>query len=234
MIITVSAYSKMDIIKYFNVPEEKIKVIHLAAESMFRCLNKDIAWDYLKKKYNYSTDYILYIGGFSPRKNVEGLMEAFKLVYKDLPGRYDLMLLGSSKDEHYELKKKAQSLGIGERVVFTGYVPYNHLPWFYNCAEVFVYPSFYEGFGLPPLEAMTCGTPVITSNVTSIPEIVGDAAITINPYNLDELSNSIYNVLTDMELKNLLIQKGFRRAYQFSWKKTAQETIKVYEEVCGG
>lgn len=231
MIITVSHYSKMDIIKHFQIPQEKIKVIHLAADSMFRHYDKGLAWDFLKKKYSYSTDFILYIGGFSPRKNVEGLMEAYKSVYRDLPGRYDLMLLGSSKDEHYELKKKAQALGIGERVVFTGYVPYEHLPWFYNCADVFVYPSFYEGFGLPPLEAMTCGTPVITSNVTSIPEIVNDGAITIDPYNLDDLAYAIYDVLTDAELKIDLSHKGMKRAYQFSWKKTALDTIKVYEEV---
>lgn len=231
MIITVSEYSKMDIIKYFHVPKEKIKVIHLAADSMFRHYGKELAWDFLKKKYSYSTDFILYIGGFSPRKNVEGLMEAYKSVYKHLPGRYDLMLLGSSKDEHYELKKKAQALGIDERVVFTGYVPYQHLPWFYNCADVFVYPSFYEGFGLPPLEAMTCGTPVITSNITSIPEIVDDGALTIDPYNIDGLAYAIYDVLTDSELKNKLSLEGMKRAYQFSWKKTALETIKVYEEV---
>lgn len=232
IIITVSQYSKMDIIKYFQIPDEKIKVIYLAADGMFRRHDKEKAWDFLNKKYSYSTDFILYIGGFSPRKNVDGLMEAFKSVYKDLPGRYDLMILGSSKDEHYELKKKANTLGIGERVVFTGYIPYEHLPWFYNCAELFVYPSFYEGFGLPPLEAMTCGTPVITSNVTSIPEIVGDGAITIDPYDLNKLAYSIYDVLTDIELKNQLSIKGMKRAYQFSWKKTALETIKVYEEVC--
>lgn len=230
LIITVSQYSKDDIIKYFNVPDEKIKVIHLAADSMFRRMDKDMAWDLLKHKYHYSTDYILYLGGFSPRKNVDGLLKAYKAIYKELPGRYDLMILGSSKDNHYEMRKKVKELGIEERVVFAGYIPYEHLPLFYNCASLFVYPSFYEGFGLPPLEAMTCGTPVITSNVTSIPEVVADGAILINPYNLDELAQAMYNVLTDTNLSQELSIRGIQRAYQFSWKKTALQTIQAYKE----
>ena len=230
LIITVSQYSKDDIMKQFDVPEEKIKVIYLAADSMFRHIEKDAARDLLKLKYNYSTDYILYIGGFSPRKNVDGLLRAYKSIYKELPGRYDMMILGASKDNHYEMKKKVQALGIEERVVFAGYIPYEHLPLFYNCASLFVYPSFYEGFGLPPLEAMTCGTPVITSNVTSIPEIVDGGAILVDPHDLDELSHSMYNVLTNTDLRQELSLKGMKRAYQFSWKKTAFETIKAYEE----
>ena len=117
-----------------------------------------------------------------------------------------------------------------KRVVFAGYIPYEHLPLFYNCASLFVYPSFYEGFGLPPLEAMTCGTPVITSNVTSIPEVVADGAILINPYNLDELAQAMYNVLTDTSLSQELSVRGIKRAYQFSWKKTALQTIQAYKE----
>jgi glycosyltransferase involved in cell wall biosynthesis len=159
------------------------------------------------------------------------LIEAFRRVYKELPGHYDLMLLGASKDNHYELRKKIDALGLTDRVVFAGFVPYEHLPYFYNCASVFVYPSFYEGFGLPPLEAMTCGTPTITSNVTSIPEIVQDAAITLDPNSIDQLTDNIYKVLTDMDLRKSLIEKGLRRAYNFSWKKTALETIKIYQEL---
>jgi glycosyltransferase involved in cell wall biosynthesis len=230
-IITVSEYSKQDIIKFFGVSPDKIRVTHLAADSGFKLMDKEKAWSFLKDKYNYTGDYILYLGGFSPRKNVDGLLEAFSRLVRELPGHYDLMLLGASKDNHYELKKKADAMGIGDRTVFAGFVPYEHLPYFYNCASVFVYPSFYEGFGLPPLEAMTCGTPTITSNVTSIPEIVQDAAITIDPNNNDLLTENIYNVLTNMSLRSELIEKGLRRAYNFSWKKTAIETIKVYEEL---
>lgn len=230
-IITVSEYSKRDIIKLFNTPADKIKVTHLAADSGFKLMDKEKAWQFLKRKYNYTGDYILYLGGFSPRKNVDGLLEAFRRLVHELPGHYDLMLLGASKDNHYELKKKIDDLGIGERTVFAGFVPYEHLPYFYNCASVFVYPSFYEGFGLPPLEAMTCGTPTITSNVTSIPEIVQDGAITIDPSNVDLLTDNIYEVLTNLDLRRNLVEKGLRRAYNFSWKKTAIETIKVYEEL---
>ena len=125
-------------------------------------------------------------------------------------------------------------MGLSDRIIFAGYVPYEHLPYFYNCSSFFVYPSFYEGFGLPPLEAMTCGTPTITTNVTSIPEVVKDGAVLVNPNDIDELSQSMFNLLSDMELRELLSQKALRRAYNFSWKKTALDTISVYEAVCNG
>ncbi|MGE5632304.1 MAG: glycosyltransferase family 4 protein [Caulobacteraceae bacterium] len=230
-IITVSNYSKQDIIRYFGTPPEKIEVIHLAAESGFKLIDHDKAWDFIRKEYNYSNDYILYLGGFSPRKNVDGLIDAYRRVCRELPGYYDLMLLGASRDNHYELKKKVDSLGLQDRVVFAGYVPYEHLPYFYNCASLFVYPSLYEGFGLPPLEAMTCGTPTITTNVTSIPEVVESGAVLINPYDTDELTEKIYEVLSNMEYREQLTQAALKRAYNFSWKKTAIDTIRVYEEV---
>ncbi len=230
-IITVSHYSKQDIIKFFNIPGEKISVTHLAADSRFRLMDKESAWNFIRSQYNLSTDYILYLGGFSPRKNVEGLIDAFKKTCRELPGHYDLVLLGASKDGHYELKKKVHALGLSDRTVFTGYVPYEHLPYFYNCASLFVYPSLYEGFGLPPLEAMTCGTPTITTNVTSIPEVVGDAAITIDPYDIDMLTQKIYDILSDAGLRRRLTERALKRAYHFSWKKTAVETINIYKEV---
>lgn len=233
-IITVSEYSKRDIIKYFGTSPEKIEVIYLAADSRFKMMEKEKAWSFLRKEYSYSNDFILYLGGFSPRKNVDGLLEAYRRVYKELPGHYELILLGASKDNHYELRKKAADMGLSDRIIFAGYVPYEHLPYFYNCSSLFVYPSFYEGFGLPPLEAMTCGTPTITTNVTSIPEVVKDGAVLVNPNDIDELSQSMFNLLSDMELRELLSQKALRRAYNFSWKKTALDTISVYEAVCNG
>jgi len=230
-IITVSEYSKQDIIKYFGIPGDRIEVIYLAADSRFRLMKKEKAWEFLHREYSYSNDYILYLGGFSPRKNVDGLLDAYRRVYRELPGYYELVLLGASKDNHYELRKKVEEMGISDRVVFAGYVPYEHLPYFYNCASLFVYPSLYEGFGLPPLEAMTCGTPTITTNVTSIPEVVGDGAVLVNPYDNHELADNMYRILSDMDLRELLRERGLKRAYNFSWKKTAIETIKVYEKV---
>lgn len=230
-IITVSNYSKQDILKYHKLPGDKIKVTYLAADSRFKLMNKDKAWEFLRKEYNYSNDFILYLGGFSPRKNVEGLLEAYRRLFRELPGYYDLVLLGASKDNHYELKKKVEDMGLSDRVVFAGYVPYEHLPYFYNCSTLFVYPSLYEGFGLPPLEAMTCGTPTITTNVTSIPEVVGDGALLVDPYDTDELTEKIYKTISDSDFREVLSAKALRRAYNFSWKKTVIETIKVYEEV---
>jgi glycosyltransferase involved in cell wall biosynthesis len=162
------------------------------------------------------------------------LLESYRRLYKEFPGYYDLVLLGASKDNHYELKKKVEDMGMRDRVVFAGYVPYEHLPYFYNCASLFVYPSLYEGFGLPPLEAMTCGTPTITTNVTSIPEVVGDGALLVDPYDTNELTDNIYKTISDAEFREELSIKALRRAYNFSWKKTVIETIKVYEEVYNG
>lgn len=230
-IITVSNYSKQDIIKYFGLPEDKICVTYLAADSRFKLMDREKAWGFLKNKYSYSNDFILYLGGFSPRKNVEGLLEAYSRLYRELPGYYDLVLLGASRDNHYELRKKVEDMGLQDRVVFAGYVPYEHLPYFYNCATLFVYPSLYEGFGLPPLEAMTCGTPTITTNVTSIPEVVGDGALLTDPYDISELSDKIYKTISDSGFRQELSARALRRAYGFSWKKTVIETIRVYEEV---
>ena len=230
MIITVSEFSKMDIMKIFNVPEDLIKVTPLAAENDFKPMDKVEVGKYLKSKYNITFPYILYIGGFSPRKNVKSILIAFSRVYKNLSKDFKVVIVGQSKDEHAYLIKLCESLEIIDKVIFTGYTPYEDLPYFYNGASLFVYPSFYEGFGLPPLEAMSCGTPVITSNVSSIPEVVGDAAVLINPFDTEELKNAIGKILEDENLQNTLSLSGLNRAKDFSWEKTAQKTLEIYKE----
>lgn len=231
MIITVSKWSKNDIMRIFGVPEDKIAVTHLAADSIFKPIDKEKASVFIKEKYGLGDDIILYLGGFSPRKNVKSILVAFSMIYKNLSKKYKIVIIGSAKDDHQFLGKLAQTLNIGDRVFFTGYVPYEDLPYFYNACDVFVYPSLYEGFGLPVLEAMNCGTPTITSNVSSIPEVAGDGALLINPFDTEELSDAMAEVLEDDTLKVDLIEKGFERASMFSWKRTAEETLKVYENV---
>jgi hypothetical protein len=231
MIITVSEWSKKDIMRIFNIPDEKIKVTYLAADDMFVPMDKHIAHDFIRQKYEIDKDFILYLGGFSPRKNVKSILVAFSMIYKNLSKDYKVVIIGSSKDDHQFLNKLAQNLNIGDRVHFTGYVPYEDLPFFYNGADLFVYPSLYEGFGLPALEAICCGTPTITSNVSSIPEVVGDGALLINPFDTEELAKAMEQVLEDNEIKLDLINKGFTRASNFSWQKTASETLKAYESL---
>lgn len=229
MIITVSEWSKKDIMRIFDVPENKIAVTYLAADDLFKPMDRVSASDHINKKYNIDGNFILYLGGFSPRKNVKSILVAYSMIYKNLSRDYKVVVIGSARDDHQFLNKLSQSLGIDGRVYFPGYVPYEDLPYFYNAADLFVYPSLYEGFGLPTLEAMCCGTPTITSNVSSIPEIVGEGAMLINPFDTSELAKSMEMVLENNDIKADLISKGFERALSFSWKKAAQETLAVYE-----
>lgn len=230
MIITVSEFSKKDIIRVFNIDEASIRVTPLAAEDYFKPIDKEIARAYLMQNYNISEDFLLYIGGFSPRKNVKSILLAFSRIYKNLSKDYKIVILGTAKDEHVYLLSLCETLDISSRVIFTGYVPYIALPYFYNACSVFVYPSLYEGFGLPPLEAMSCGTPVITSNISSIPEVVGDSALMINPYDTEELKDAIEKVLEDTSLSNHLSESGYLRSKNFSWKKTAESTLNAYSD----
>jgi len=229
LIITVSNYSKNDIIRFFNVDESKIKVTYLAAEKYFKPLDKEICKFILKKKYNIDFDFLLYLGGFSPRKNVKSIILAYSKLIKNLTKDIRLVILGQAKDEKEELEKMCKKFNLEEKVIFTGYVPYEMLPIFYNACLIFIYPSLYEGFGLPPLEAMSCKTAVITSNVTSIPEIVKDAAILINPKDIDELKNSIEELISNDKLREDIANKGYERSKFFSWEKTAKETLEIYK-----
>ena len=229
-ILTVSNYSKQDIIRTFNFPEEKIFVTHLANEDIYFPRDKNMCKNFLSKHYNINDNYILYVGGFSPRKNIVGLIEAFsKLNYCDLK----LIIVGR-KGKSYEIyKSTAERLHVADKVIFPGFIPLEHMPIFYSACEVFVYPSLYEGFGLPPIEAMASGVPIIASNLTSIPEVVGNAALLINPYNIDELYEAMKRVLEDPLLKANLINKSLIRSSKFSWLKTAQETVKAFETIAG-
>lgn len=229
MIVTVSEYSKGDIMRIFDVPEDRIAVTHLAADDIFSPMNKAIARSLLEKTYGINKDFILYLGGFSPRKNVKGILLAFSRIYKNLSKDYKVVIIGPSRDEHQYLTELCQSMGIEEFVCFPGYVPREHLPYFYNSCSVFVYPSLYEGFGLPPLEAMSCKAPVITSKVSSIPEVVKDGALLINPFDIEEFKTTLENVLENTELRVKLSEAGYARSKDFSWRKTALETLKVYE-----
>jgi len=230
-IITVSEFSKRDILKFFPIDEKKIFVTPLAADKKYTPLDKVLCKNFLSDEYNIVDPFILYLGGFSERKNVVSVLTAFSKIYSDLNKKYKLVIVGGYKDSSQRLVKLTNELKICNDVIFTGFVPEEHLPIFYNCCDTFVYPSFYEGFGLPPLEAMNCGTPVIASNLTSIPEVVGDAGILINPYDISELSLAIGNLLSNENLREELSHKGLKRAEEFSWQSTAQNTLKVYENV---
>ena len=231
-IITVSEYSKKDILRFFSgYPEDKVFVTPLSTNSEFVPMNKNECRKTIQNKFSFNEPYILYIGGFSKRKNVHGLINAFSKVKNSLSKKYKLVLVGSLKDEGLNLKRYVESLNLENDIIFTGFAEDKDLPIFYNGADLFVYPSYYEGFGLPPLESMSCKTPVITSNTTSIPEVTKDAAFLINPSVDEELSNAIFNVLENDNIRNDLIEKGYKRSLEFSWKQTAKNTLNAYENI---
>lgn len=231
-ILTVSQYSKKDILKFFSFyPQEKIYVTPLAANSKFKPLDKIQCQNYVNKTYNINTPYVLYIGGFSSRKNALGLINAFKNCYKSLNEPYTLLLGGSLKDEGEKLFNYVKDNNLSDKIVFCGYLQEDILPILYSGCEAFVYPSLYEGFGLPPLEAMSCRAPVITSNLTSIPEVTRDSSILINPYNENDLENALIKLLNNKLLQKELSEKGYNNSLNFTWKKTAEKTLSAYKSI---
>ena len=226
-IIAVSQATKHDLVQHLGIPEEHISVVYEGIDHrLFKPTSRRLV-DY---------PYLLFVGSEHPRKNFAGLLKGFSKL-KSRGEFKDLKLLKVGKAGRPEAKFRAQTLqavkelGLSNEVVFTDYVAREDLPAYYSGAECFILPSFYEGFGFPPLEAMACGCPVIVSNVASLPEVVGEAAIKVNPCDTDGIASALRMVLTDEHLKRELVSKGLEQARQFSWERTARETLKVYESV---
>jgi glycosyltransferase involved in cell wall biosynthesis len=186
----------------------------------------------VRSRYRLPEGYVLFVGSVERRKNLRGLLQAYaRLLETDVA--CPLVIVGTRRRGAGEIGRTLQELHLEESVIFTGYVPDADLPAIYTGADLFVFPSLYEGFGLPPLEAMACGTPVVCSNAASLPEVVGDAAIMVDPYDVEGLAEAMLRVLTDADLREHLRRKGLERARQFTWERTARETVAVYREVLG-
>lgn len=225
-IIAISQTTKNDLVKYLNIPESRISVIYNGVDhNIFkphdvRLLDKP---------------YILYVGSERPRKNLGRLFEAFATLRHNFP-ELKLVNVGSpgrSKQFRNDTVKKLSSLGITEDVIFVGHISELDLAYYYSSAALLAYPSLYEGFGLPPLEAMACGCPVVTSNTSSLPEVVGQAGIMVDPHDTDSLTQAMRQVLTDTEVRDNMIRKGLEQAMRFSWENTAKQTLEVYKMVGG-
>jgi len=219
LIISVSESTKQDIVEILKIPAKKIRVIHEACNSEFTEKSAEDT-EKIKKKYGIKGDYLLAVGTLEPRKNLKRVIEAFKIL--DIRN-LELVIAGKFGWGDQSAISNQQSA-----IRLLGYVSDEDLPILYSGAQVFVYPSLYEGFGLPILEAMACGCPVVTSNVSSMPEIAGQAAVLVNPEKVEDIARGIQEALKNREE---LIKKGKVRAQEFSWEKTARETLKAYQEV---
>jgi glycosyltransferase involved in cell wall biosynthesis len=231
-ILTCSYASKEDILRCYKIPEQKVVVTYYGVSKDFQPVENPDKLAQVQKKYHLHHPLILYVGSFTVRKNLVRLIRAFHRLIAEKKLDAYLLLVGRPLSPSLDLPSLVKELELEHRISFiSDYIPQEVLCLLYNLADLFVYPSLYEGFGLPPLEAMACGTPVVTSNISSLPEIVGDAAILINPYNPGEIAEALFEGLTNGVLREELVQKGRERVQQFSWKKTAQETLQVYQSL---
>ena len=235
-IIVPSEATKKDIIKYYGVEPRKIRVIYHGYGQKFQIPNSkfQINSKIQNSKFRIQKPYILFVGAVQPRKNIQGLIKAFEALksrFKIPNSRFKLAIAGPKGWLYKDIFEKARKSKYAKDIIFTGQISREELSEIYRNAEVFVLPSFYEGFGLTILEAMAEGIPVIASNVSSMPEVVGDAGVLVNPYKVDEITEAIYKIITDNDLRNKLIQKGFKQVQKFSWEKCGKETIEVISEI---
>jgi len=211
---------------------DRVVVVPLGVNSSFRPLDQAVAREVIQRKYGVADPFVLFVGALEPRKNVPTLLQAFDKYRQMYPrSTYRLVIVGRQGSAWPEIQRTVEYLSLTPDVVFLGHVPGEDLPLLYNAAELFAFPSMYEGFGLPVLEAMACGTPVLTTNVSSLPEVAGDAAILVDPTDGDALAMAMGQVLNDASLREGLSERGVERAQAFSWQRAAQSTLSVYEQV---
>jgi glycosyltransferase involved in cell wall biosynthesis len=226
-IITLSEWCRADLIQTYGLETERVWVTHAAASEAFHPNVPRADLDAIRKKYHTGEHFILAVGNVQPRKNHLRLQQAFALARARGMLSHKLVLAGQAHWRAEAVLEYARALG--DAVVWTGYVPDAELPMLYNAAEMFCYPSLFEGFGLPVLEAMACGVPVITSNVTALPEVVGEAAYLTDPYDVEALAQALYVLARDANARDTWRERGLARAKQFSWARMADQTVAVYE-----
>ena len=229
--LTVSETSKRDILRYFRVPEGKIDVIYNAIDERLGETPTEEEVARVRERYQLNDPFVLYTGNIKPHKNLERLIEAFNTLRRGGLEHVKLLIIGDEISKYATLRRAVHRYKLHKHVRFFGFVSDKTLASLYRLASVFVFPSLYEGFGLPPLEAMAAGTPVITSNVSSLPEVVGDAAILIDPYKPDAIAEAMRRVLTEPDLREELRRRGLARVHEFSWERSVARVREIYGEV---
>ncbi|HEY8173621.1 MAG TPA: glycosyltransferase family 1 protein [Dehalococcoidia bacterium] len=228
-VICVSDFTRSQLVRRFPSVERKTHVIHEGVDPSFAPQGRD-GVERFRRRFGLVDPYILFVGTIEPRKNLARLIEAFGEVVRGHAFPHRLIIGGAHGWKDGPVRRAYAASPVRERIHFAGYIDEATLPAAYAGADVFAYPSLYEGFGLPPLEAMACGTPVLTSNCTSLPEVVGGAAVTVNPYDTHSIADALRRLLGDASLRRALSQAGQERAATFSWDDAASRTIDVYKE----
>ncbi len=230
-IITVSEFEKNRIKKFFNLNDEKVVAIYNGVGEHFKKIQDKNYLKNIKLKYNLPDKYFFFLGNTDPKKNTIGVLKAYSEYLKNNEDDIKLVMLDYDEEELIKLLKQINDEDLRKNIFLTGYVVNTDLPAIYNLAEIFLYPSLRESFGIPMLEAMACGTPVITSNTSSMPEVAGDAAILIDPFKPEQITEAIIEILNNEHRKQDLITKGLKRVKQFSWENMALENLKLYNKV---
>jgi glycosyltransferase involved in cell wall biosynthesis len=231
-IIADSEYTKADIIRFYSISEEKVDVVHLGVDEQ-RGPQESSETQAVLERYGICSPYLLHVGRVEKKKNLCRTLEAFASIKKRLTDPIQIVLAGSPGPGGEEVFEVIDRLDLKADVRLVGYARPEDLAALYSEATVFLFPSLYEGFGMPILEAMACGTPVLTSNVTSLPEVAGDAALQVDPLDVESIAQGLLRLLEDPRLREQYIRKGFERIKEFTWEKTARETMAVYRKALG-
>jgi len=235
-IIAVSNFTKNEIVRLFHVPAERIEVVYNAIDERFLHGHATASdRQFIAQRYQVDYPFLLYVGRVSPHKNVLRMIEAFSALKAELKKdelfpNLKFIIIGDDLASNPALRRTVIKSGVQHDVRFLGFVPIEVLRIFYDAAKIFVFPSLYEGFGLPPLEAMAHGTPVVTSNVTSLPEVVGNAAVRVNPENVFEIMHALRRVLVDYPLREQMKQRGYQQAARFSWDQSVEKIVGIYRQ----
>ena len=232
-VIAISASTKRDLVTYFGAAPDKVTVVYCGSDPIFSPSQNPKEIEMLRARYHLPEKMILHVGTIEPRKNIVRLLRAFARAKRAARLPHRLALIGARGWKYAEVDAVIEQEGIAGDVIFAGYVPQDELPLWYRAADLFVYPSLYEGFGLPPLEAMASGTPVITSNAASLPEVVGDAAIVVAPEDESALADAIVHALEDCAQRDEMRARGLAQAAKFSWARAARETTMIYRAILG-
>lgn len=239
-ILAVSKFTKGEVEKLFGIPGQHIEVVYNAIDERFlRGHATETDRQILAERYLVTYPYLLYAGRISPHKNLVRIIQAFAALKTELEKQAEypdlkLIIIGDELSKHPDLRRTAIRSGVQNDVRFMGFVPIEMLRVFYDAAKIFVFPSLFEGFGLQPLEAMAHGTPVVTSNTSSLPEVVGQAAVLVNPENVFEIMRALHRVLLDQSVREKIRERGYEQVKKFSWDASARRILEVYEEVASG